>query len=69
MKKKPTGFVARCQCGEVTGAMDFERTHRTEAGKIIGQWLSGGCTVEPRFSGTWSVSVVPCKCEQPEEGK
>lgn len=34
---RPVGFVATCQCGVVTGAMDFESTGRREAGKIIGE--------------------------------
>ena len=64
MKRKPTGFVAICQCGLVTGAMDFERTDRADAGKILGRWLYEGCTVEPRFKGTWSVNVQSCTCDK-----
>lgn len=63
-KKSPTGFIAICQCGEITGAMDYTRTERREAGKIIGEWLAGGCTVQPKFDGTWSVTVRCCKCEE-----
>jgi hypothetical protein len=63
MKKKPTGFVATCQCGELIGAMDYDRTDRKEAGKILGQWIADGCTIEPRFSGNWSVTVTACKCD------
>lgn len=50
-KKKPVGFVAICQCGNKIGAMDYTRTDRKEAGKLLGKWLADGCTVEPRFSG------------------
>lgn len=64
MKKKPTGFVAICQCRQVIGAMDYDRTDRREAGKIIGKWLANGCTIEPRFEGTWTVNVSACKCER-----
>ena len=63
MKKKPTGFVATCQCGEIVGALDFERTHTNDTGKILSKWLTDGCTVEPRFGGTWSVNVTSCKCK------
>lgn len=62
MKRKPRGFVATCQCGRVTGAMDAERTDPKDAGKILGGWLSDGCTVTPRFEGTWSVRVERCTC-------
>ena len=63
MEKKPNGFVATCQCGNVVGAMDFRRTERKEAGRIMGQWLADGCTIEPRFSESWSVSVTACNCK------
>ena len=53
MKKKPTGFVAICQCGKIIGAMDYKRTDRIEAGKILGEWLASGCTIEPRFENSW----------------
>lgn len=64
MKHKPTGFIATCQCGEVVGAMDYERTDRQEAGKLLGQWIADGCTIEPRFTGNWSTNVTACKCER-----
>ena len=62
-KRKPTGFVATCQCGQVVGAMDFDRTGRKDAGKILGQWLAEGCTVAPRFDGSWSVALGACACD------
>ena len=62
-KQKPTGFIAICQCGEVVGAMDYIRTERKDAGKIIGKWLAKGCTVQPKFVGIWSVTVTACKCK------
>lgn len=62
-KRKPTGYVARCQCGVITGAMDVELTPKHDAGRILGQWLADGCTVSPRFTGTWGVTVEPCKCD------
>lgn len=61
-KKRPTGFVATCRCGAIVGALDYERTDRRDAGRIMGRWLHDGCTVEPRFAGTWSVFVEPCRC-------
>ena len=66
MKKKPTGFVAICQCKEIIGAMDYNRTDRKEAGKILGKWLADGCTVEPRFTGTWQETITHCKCKTKE---
>lgn len=62
-KKKPTGFVATCQCGAIVGAMDYERTDRREAGQTLAKWLHDGCTVDPRFSGTWSATLESCRCE------
>ena len=64
MKKKPTGFVAKCQCGVFIGAMDKDRTDPRDAGKILGKWLEDGCTVEPRFEGTWSVHLSACQCSE-----
>lgn len=62
MKRKPTGFVAKCQCGKYIGALDYSRTERKDTGKIMGAWLADGCTVEPRFTGTWSQSIESCTC-------
>jgi hypothetical protein len=64
MKRKPTGFVAICQCGLVIGAMDTTRTDRNDAGHILGKWLSEGCTIEPRFTGTWVAEVKKCRCDE-----
>lgn len=61
-KRKPTGFVAICQCGVTTGAMDLTRTDNVDAGKVLGKWLYGGCTVEPRFDGTWEAQIQRCQC-------
>jgi hypothetical protein len=63
-RKNPVGFVARCQCGVITGAMDYERTDRKEAGQLLGRWLAEGCTVEPRF-GNFSETVYSCHCDSP----
>jgi len=62
MKKKPTGFVAICQCGAIVGALDYIRTDRKDAGKILGEWIADGCTVEPRFTGQWCERITSCKC-------
>lgn len=64
IKRKPTGFVAICQCGLIVGAMDFTRTEKKDAGKILGDWLAAGCTVDPRFSGDWEAHVEPCRCRK-----
>ena len=61
-RRKPTGYVATCQCGLVVGAIDLTRTERKEAGRLLGQWVSEGCTLAPRFTGTWSVHVEACQC-------
>lgn len=61
-KQKPKGFVATCQCGKVVGAMDYDRTDRSEAGKLLGAWLAAGCSIVPRFSGAWRVTVESCEC-------
>lgn len=62
MKKKPKGFIAVCQCGLVIGAMDYTRTDRVDAGKVLGQWIADGCTITPRFDCNWSVTVQACGC-------
>lgn len=61
-KKKPTGFVAICQCGKTIGAMDYTRTDRKDAGKLLGEWLADGCKIEPRFKGTWNEKIATCEC-------
>ena len=62
VKRKPRGFAAICQCGEVVGALDYERTDRKKAGHIIGKWLHDGCTVQPQFGKLWTIEVSFCKC-------
>jgi hypothetical protein len=64
--KVPIGFVAVCQCGVVVGALDYDRTDRSEASKIMGKWLADGCTVAPRF-GTWSEKIGVCRCTDDPE--
>ena len=61
-KKNPIGFIAICQCGNVVGAMDYHRTERKEAGKILGEWLASGCTVEPKFEDIWQITIGNCIC-------
>lgn len=63
---RPTGFAAKCLCGNYIGAMDAARTDRAEMGKILGDWLFRGMTVEPRFEGTWSVELRSCQCSEKE---
>lgn len=63
MKRKPTGFVAICQCGHAIGAMDYKRTDRITAGKLLGQWLHDGCRIEPRFDSSWCASITTCHCD------
>ena len=63
--KKPSGFVALCRCGVYVGAIDANRTEQKEMSKTLGEWLfKYGLTVEPIFSGTWSVEIKRCKCEK-----
>lgn len=69
MKRKPTGFVATCQCDVTVGAIDAQRTDSKDMGRIIGKWLRDGCTVAPFFNGTWSVSIQSCKCDTEQENK
>ena len=64
MKRKPTGFVAICQCGKVIGAIDINRTSQTEAGILLLRWLWDGCNVTPMFDGSWSVLIEHCDCEE-----
>ncbi len=66
-KRKPTGYIATCQCGEIVGAIDLNRTTRKEASNILGQWLANGCLLTPRFNPPWSISLGACKCSQPAE--
>lgn len=61
-RSRPTGFVAVCRCGQTVGALDANRTERKEMGQILGRWLFEGCTVSPRFDGTWSAAIESCLC-------
>jgi len=63
MKKKPSGFIAHCQCGEVIGTLDYERSERSDAEKILSKWLSDGCAIYPKFDSNWSIVVSRCRCE------
>ena len=67
-KCKPTGFIAVCQCDRTVGALDARRTDNKEAGRILGQWLTNGCTVIPKFDGTWVAQIQMCQCEQEQTG-
>lgn len=62
-KKKPTGFIAECQCGLIIGALDYERTDRKEAGHIMGKWLHDGCKVIPKFDSAWQATCNACQCD------
>ena len=64
LKKSPTGFVAIFQCGVIVGGMDYARTDRKSAGKMLGKWLHDGCTVEPRFTGSLEAKFETCRCER-----
>lgn len=66
-KTKPTGWVATCQCGVDVGAIDAERTERTDAGKILGRWIADGCTITPQFAGSWSAKIESCRCANRRE--
>lgn len=62
-KEEPTGFVAKCRCGAIVGAIDYTRTDRKDAGKLLGKWLHDGCTVYPQFAGAWEIAVEACRCK------
>lgn len=62
-KKKPTGFIAICQCSQIIGAMDYNRTENRDASKILGRWIADGCIIQPKFDSTWSCKVTHCKCD------
>jgi hypothetical protein len=62
MKKKPTGFIAICQCGNTIGAIDFERSSMTDTGKILGKWIIDGCTIQPLFESNWTEVIRQCDC-------
>ena len=49
--------------GMVVAALDARRTEPKEMSRLLGEWLfKDGCTVEPRFAGTWSEIIKPCQC-------
>ncbi len=65
-RRKPTGFVATCQCGHNVGALDLERSPREDTARLLGQWLMHGCTITPRFTGSWSAQIEQCACDAAE---
>jgi hypothetical protein len=67
MDKKPTGFIAKCKCGAITGALDADRTERKDMGKMLGKWLMHGRTIEPRF-GDWTETLTACTCPTQQHG-
>jgi len=64
MKHKPNGYIAICQCGRTVGAMSLDRTERKEAGQLLGQWISDGCILQPKFDCIWSAEVTSCVCDK-----
>lgn len=67
-RKKPTGYVARCQCGEPVGAIDLERCERDLVNRVFGRWISEGMTLEPRFTSNWRCEVIACGCKAVRHG-
>jgi hypothetical protein len=64
-KKRPTGFVAVCQCGKAVGAIDLERSDRADTSRLLGKWLMDGCVVYPQLTSTWAAHIEPCACSDP----
>lgn len=64
-KPSPTGYVAQCRCGAIVGAMDLGRTPPENAGVIFRDWILRGLSMQPKFGGSWSVSMGPCCCSTP----
>lgn len=62
VRRPPTGYVAKCRCGALVGAIDAIRTPREEAGKILGVWLYEGNTIIPKFSDRWEAELSTCRC-------
>lgn len=62
-KRKPTGFVAICQCDETIGAIDYNNTGKKDTGRLLGKWLEEGCSIVPKFEGTWTAIISNCKCK------
>lgn len=62
-KRKPTGYIATCQCGVLVGAIDLINSERKDAGKVLGNWVANGCLLTPKFDSMWSAYVKPCQCE------
>lgn len=58
-KRKPSGFVAICQCGGVVETTDDDFPHVAET---INEWLKNGNTVKPMF-GCWSIYIDGCSCK------
>lgn len=67
--KRPhvTGWVATCRCGVTVGAIDRERSLSADTSRILGRWLADGCTIEPRFTGSWRATIEPCRCPADEQ--
>ena len=64
----PNTFVASCGvCFNHLGAADVKRTDRADLGKLLGQWLYAGLTVQPRWGDTVVVEIKGCECTTPEQ--
>jgi len=63
VRRPPTGYVAKCRCGRLVGAVDAVRTPREEAGKILGVWLYEGKTIIPKFGDSWEADLSSCNCD------
>lgn len=64
----PNTFVATCGgCLNHVGAADVKRTDRADLGKLLGQWLFAGLTVQPRWGDTVVVEIKGCECPTPDQ--
>lgn len=62
VRKRPTGFLAKCQCGAIISAVDYIRIDKGEFGILCGMWLHSGYAVLPMFGDSWKVELEQCKC-------
>lgn len=64
----PTGYVARCRCGSITGAIDATAVTLKEVYEQIGWWVLHNKSVEPRYRD-WNATISSCQCNKNKKGE
>lgn len=60
--KRPTGYIATCQCGSIVGALDLQRCDEETVAHMLGKWVAQGRALSPMFEPHWTAAITGCTC-------